>query len=80
MGAGRQGLVVSRGNGLGGGESGLVVADAACGGDGSGLGLEEAVWEGLERATSGGWAVVGTGRGPGAGQGRRRDGSRGGSS
>ena len=44
MGAGRQGLVVSRGNDLGGGESGLIVADAACGGQewvgvgGSGLG------------------------------------------
>ena len=35
------------------------------GGDGSGLGLEEPVWEDLECATSGGWAVVGTG--PGAG-------------
>ena len=47
MGAGRQGVVVSRGNSLDGGESGLVVADAACGVGGSG-------WEGLERATSGG--------------------------
>ena len=64
MGAGRQGLVVSRGNDLGGGESGLIVADAACGGQewvgvgGSGLG---GLGAGHER-----W-LGSSGNGPGAG-------------
>ena len=40
MGAERQAVVVSRGNGLGGGESGLVVADAACGGGREWAGVE----------------------------------------
>ena len=37
---GRQGVVGSRGNGLGGGESGLLVADAACGGGREWAGVE----------------------------------------
>ena len=56
MGAGRHGVAVSSGNGLGGGESGLVVADAACGG-GTGVGWG---WrKRFGRAWSGPRAVVG---------------------
>ena len=69
--------VVSRGNGLGGGESGLVVADAACGGGrewvgvgGSGLG---GLGAGHERWLGSGGNGAGGRAGMKAGWERRRE-------